>query len=333
VDEAEHTTSNDIAERAAALAARAQELAARANEAHETEEELATLERELAELDAEERALDDELDGPTSESRPPDWTESLARGLDTSGDMVRSVVDQAMSAFDGDGGDQVNLEQAVEGTPAVSISSGGGAVSITAGAAGIIRVQGVRRGRRGEELPPAALALRDGMVYITTPRSSWRSRPVRLTIQVPKGCPLDLRTSGGGIDVAGVDGPLRAKTGGGGVLVADTVGRVDLTTGGGSIEVIRADGEVRVRTGGGSVQIEGRLSGDCAALTGGGSITVAVRPGTSLEVRGHGHGYAATSEVPGVTSSQGRLEGRIGDGTGGALRLRTGGGAVRIVPA
>jgi len=114
---------------------------------------------------------------------------------------------------------------------------------------------------------------------------------VHFTITIPQVYNVDLRTSGGGITVADVEGEVRSqtsggglrfgkingpvwgRTSGGGIKLEEAQGNVDVQTSGGSITIGSVDGEVEAKTSGGSIHIV-RSKGSVAARTSGGSITV-----------------------------------------------------------
>jgi len=83
--------------------------------------------------------------------------------------------------------------------------------------------------------------------------------------------PATLKTSGGSITVGGSRMNVVAKTSGGSITIGDARGSVEAKTSGGSITITRADGDVEARTSGGSIRIED-ATGAVNASTSGGSI-------------------------------------------------------------
>ena len=196
------------------------------------------------------------------------------------------------------------------------------------------------------------------------------STRVRFDLQVPRGYPVELRTSGGRIDVRGLTASVRAATSGGSVAVQDVTGTVDAHTSGGSIEAERLNGPTRlttsgggiavtdstgdldVHTSGGSIQIR-NVDGRVAAHTSGGGIRVELRAnrgvtlgtaGGSITLRlprdAHGSLEAATSggrvtsDFPLTTTRTAAgndLRGSIGGG-GPPISLHTSGGSIHIEP-
>lgn len=99
------------------------------------------------------------------------------------------------------------------------------------------------------------------------------SRKFHLKVSVPEQFNVDLKTSGGGIDVARLTGTVKTNTSGGGLDFADITGDIRGHTSGGGIDVDRCKGDVEVSTSGGGIDAndgEGRLS----LNTSGGGISV-----------------------------------------------------------
>ena len=116
-------------------------------------------------------------------------------------------------------------------------------------------------------------------------------RQLSITVETPREFNADLKSSGGGVQVARLTGTVRAETSGGGlrftdvqgpvtgrtsggsIQVSGAAGNVDVTTSGGSISIGTAAGSVRARTSGGRIHIE-QASGAVSAKTSGGSIKI-----------------------------------------------------------
>jgi hypothetical protein len=97
---------------------------------------------------------------------------------------------------------------------------------------------------------------------------------------------------------------------------------------GGSIRIDGVDGTVRAETMGGSVQVSGRLRGVCCLTTAGGSVSARLASGSNVVVDATGH--SASTDVPGLAATRGRIEGTVGTGADGTVTLRTSGGSVRV---
>lgn len=127
---------------------------------------------------------------------------------------------------------------------------------------------------------------------------------------------MDVRTSGGHIEVSALEGPLRAHTSGGHIRIERVSGRVEAHTSGGSVRA-RFD---RGNTHGGVLE------------TSGGSIHVALDPAVNLELDASTSGGHVASDIP--IKVVGRISGRSLRGTLGSggelLKLHTSGGSIHL---
>ena len=83
-------------------------------------------------------------------------------------------------------------------------------------------------------------------------------------IMVPRRFNLELKSAGGGVTLAGVEGTFRGATGGGSLVIEHVYGEADLSTGGGDVRVSDSELAGSVGTGGGEVQfrnVKGSLNG------------------------------------------------------------------------
>ena len=105
---------------------------------------------------------------------------------------------------------------------------------------------------------------------------NWSGRctmDARYTVRVPKAFNSELRTGGGTIMVAELNGTMSADTSGGKLKFTKLKGPTGATTSGGSIELNGCDGPLKVDTSGGRIEaIDG--TGTLEARTSGGSIVV-----------------------------------------------------------
>lgn len=92
----------------------------------------------------------------------------------------------------------------------------------------------------------------------------------QFTVEVPRDYPVDLRTSGGGIDVRDLSASVHARTSGGGARVRNVVGAVDVHTSGGSIDAERLDGPAELRSSGGGIAVRDSTGGLELRTSGGG---------------------------------------------------------------
>ena len=162
----------------------------------------------------------------------------------------------------------------------------------------------------------------------------------------------ELRTSGGSIQASQLAGNLRAFTSGGSVRVQVVHGDANLGTSGGGIEADAVDGALVARTSGGWVHINGvsghvdaRTSGGSIVaelakgdsqggdlFTSGGSIEAKIDPAANLEIEASTSGGGVESDLP--LRVTGRFAHDYLNGTLGAggnvLRMHTSGGSIHI---
>lgn len=159
---------------------------------------------------------------------------------------------------------------------------------------------------------------------------SWDEYDVQWNIRVPAHYNLDVRTSGGSIDLADIGGTVEAKTSGGSIKTGRLAGRAVLKTSGGSIKVGGAAAELEAHTSGGSIDI-GDTTGKVDAKTSGGSITLARVGG---DVHAHTSGGGIRIDDAGGTvdasTSGGSITARLSRQLSGDSRLATSGGGVVV---
>ena len=191
---------------------------------------------------------------------------------------------------------------------------------------------------------------------------------VRFTIEVPRDYPVDLRTSGGGLDLRDLNAAVRAATSGGGVMVQNVAGKVnvhtsggsvdaerlqgsselstsgghidvtdstgdlDLNTSGGGIQIRDDDGKVDAHTSGGSIRAQLRANHGINLSTSGGSIIVLLPEGIHASVDAETTAGRVTSDFP-LSATQvtdrSHLRGAIGGG-GAPISLHTSAGDIRL---
>jgi DUF4097 and DUF4098 domain-containing protein YvlB len=194
---------------------------------------------------------------------------------------------------------------------------------------------------------------------------SW-SQEGRVEVKVPHQYNIDIRTSGGDIVVAQLQGDARAKTSGGDIKVTEMHGPVEMSTSGGDVRAEQIDGNTRLNTSGGDIDVA-RVTGDLDAKTSGGYIHLndisgkvlartssgnviasGIRGDSELKTSGgdiratidgkiaaHTSGGNVTAELIGanrgisVSSSGGDLTVRVPKNTTGQLNASTSGGSVK----
>lgn len=94
---------------------------------------------------------------------------------------------------------------------------------------------------------------------------------VSYTVTVPREFNLDLRTSGGDIEVGSIKGTVKARTSGGDLKFAKIDGSVDGHTSGGNIQLEEGTAKANLHTSGGDIFV-GRAGGPTSVTTSGGNI-------------------------------------------------------------
>lgn len=120
---------------------------------------------------------------------------------------------------------------------------------------------------------------------------------VRFIVTVPSKYHMDLKTSGGSIQLGDIEGRVKVKTSGGSLKMANIDGPVTGNTSGGSIKLQNCTDDVNVHTSGGSIRL-GHIEGEVTAVTSGGSITVEEVMGTVNATTSGGSISAYISKQP-----------------------------------
>ncbi len=172
-----------------------------------------------------------------------------------------------------------------------------------------------------------------------------RSISIGFSVKTPVKSSASLRTSGGNIAVAGLNGTQLVKTSGGNLHLESLSGRVDAKTSGGNIHISESKAEFNASTSGGNIllnNIEGHLevatsggnikaeniSEGLVAKTSGGSINL-TNVQNNVEV-GTSGGSINMNEVSGsikANTSGGNIKANISK-LSGILDLRTSGGSI-----
>jgi DUF4097 and DUF4098 domain-containing protein YvlB len=164
----------------------------------------------------------------------------------------------------------------------------------------------------------------------------------------------DLHTSGGGIELESISGIVEASTSGGSISGVDLGASADLSTSGGGISVEALAGDLRAETSGGSITIKdagGKVDADTSGgsitayfgagnnaggslSTSGGRIVAYIDPDASFDLQASSSGGGVTVDLP--VTVQGKVSRRSVrgqiNGGGATLRLHTSGGGVSLRP-
>ncbi len=148
--------------------------------------------------------------------------------------------------------------------------------------------------------------------------SLFKSKPsvnFNATLSVPESIDVDLHTSGGHIEIDGVEGdvaartsgghmnlaniggPVNAHTSGGSITASDLRSAADLSTSGGRIKVDSIAGNSKLKTSGGSISATG-VNGPLDAKTSGGSITATFPRGIDADTVLKTSGGGITAKLP-----------------------------------
>ncbi|HEX2836036.1 MAG TPA: DUF4097 family beta strand repeat-containing protein [Thermoanaerobaculia bacterium] len=156
---------------------------------------------------------------------------------------------------------------------------------------------------------------------------------VQWNVRVPSRYNVNVRTSGGSIDLADIGGTVDARTSGGSIKTGKLAGDAQLKTSGGSIRVAGASSELEAHTSGGSIEI-GDAIGRVEAKTSGGSITLA-RVGGNVFARTSGGGIRiedAGGTVDASTSG-GSITASLSRPLSNDSKLSTSGGGITVALA
>lgn len=115
-------------------------------------------------------------------------------------------------------------------------------------------------------------------------------------ILVPQEFNIDLITSGGSLEIAGIQGNIKGETSGGNIVLADLQGDLQLLTAGGHINLDNLIANGEVKTSGGNI-IANNIEGELSLKTSGGNIQI---DGAEFdgEVKTHG-GHLSINDVKG----------------------------------
>ena len=193
---------------------------------------------------------------------------------------------------------------------------------------------------------------------------------VRFTIDVPRDYPVQIQTSGGGLDVRKLTASVAGRTSGGAITLQDLIGSISVHTSGGSIsaerlngpaelqtssgsiDIVDSTGDLDARTSGGSIDLKS-IAGRVTAVTSGGSIVAEVHTNRGVFLKSSGgtitlllpenvrasidaqtSGGGAHSQLP-LSSTElaerSHLRGAI-NGGGEPIFLRTAGGSIHVEP-
>ncbi|HAP35364.1 MAG TPA: hypothetical protein DCQ28_05265 [Bacteroidetes bacterium] len=150
----------------------------------------------------------------------------------------------------------------------------------------------------------------------------------RFMITVPSQTKLDLRTSGGDIELQGnISADVKGSTSGGNITIEKVKGTVSMSTSGGDVKTGDIEGKADLRTSGGNITLA-NVNGEATVSTSGGDISIE-RVAKKLDARTSG-GDIEVGDIGGDASlSTAGGDVRVGKVSGSAY-LRTAGGDLNL---
>lgn len=147
---------------------------------------------------------------------------------------------------------------------------------------------------------------------------------ISFVVYTPREMSSDLNTSGGHIEVLGLDGNQDIATSGGHLDLADLKGTIEARTSGGHIDIADVRGDVEARTSGGHIDVQ-KSEGSLKVKTSGGHIDLADVSGT-VEASTSGGNISANLNTVGkfvdLKTSGGNVEVSVPGNVGFDLKLR-----------
>ncbi|HSJ90708.1 MAG TPA: DUF4097 family beta strand repeat-containing protein [Ilumatobacter sp.] len=111
-----------------------------------------------------------------------------------------------------------------------------------------------------------------GDAVTVRPRSRWRGRSARMTIDVPRGAGVEIRTASADVTLAGELGVTRVRTASGNVRAAE-VAELDVSTASGDIRVHGVGNDTSAASVSGALEVT-EIGGRLAATTASGDVRV-----------------------------------------------------------
>jgi DUF4097 and DUF4098 domain-containing protein YvlB len=154
---------------------------------------------------------------------------------------------------------------------------------------------------------------------------------VQFEVRVPAQTRVTVDTSGGGINISGIQGPVVANTSGGGIGITDIVGDVDVDTSGGGIDLRNIKGRVTAETSGGGIDAD-NIEGSVKAESSGGSIELArVTGDIDADTSGGGIRIVEAGGRVKADTSGGGIEASFAKGNSLGGSLETSGGGIKVM--
>jgi hypothetical protein len=216
----------------------------------------------------------------------------------------------------------------------LTLKSDSGSISIESHSKETVEVEVRRKGKNSDNFEVSIDHQGDDVLIVGERKGSWISYNlgIHYEIKVPEKYNVNLKTGGGSISLADLNGEVNAKTSGGSISLGRIAGDIEVNTSGGSISVDEVMGEIDAHTSGGSIKatISKQPKEDSELSTSGGSISVRLAEDIAVDLYAKTSGGRVSSEfdIEGTVKKT-KIRGKI-NGGGPNLELKTSGGSVRI---
>jgi hypothetical protein len=240
--------------------------------------------------------------------------------------LVCAALVVALAALPAAAGDRIEKSLKLAPGGRLYVEADSGQVAVTGSADGGATVVVTSKTQDLEERWALAFEETPGQLRVTSKRKgpgggtllgwltgSASNNAPKFEIRVPRETQVSVRTAGGAIHLASLEGAATLETAGGSIKILEVTGDTTASTAGGSIDVSKLVGDLSAETAGGSVRVSG-VTGNARVETAGGSI--------SLEgVGGHVQAATAGGSIDAGLESANSLGGRLKT-SGGSIRLR-----------
>lgn len=216
----------------------------------------------------------------------------------------------------------------------LSIDTDSGSIEIVSHNNDSVDVRVEKKGRNSEDFEVTFSHNGDDVKIVGDRKGvfSWGNSSAHFIVRVPERYNVDLKTSGGSIELSSLNGRVEAYTSGGSIKLGQIKGDVDVKTSGGSIRVDGVAGTINAHTSGGSIKaiISEQPIGDSRLTTSGGSVSAQLLGSIAVDLTASTSGGRVHSEFEvNGTVKKTKIEGEI-NGGGPKLILKTSGGSVKI---
>lgn len=216
----------------------------------------------------------------------------------------------------------------------LSIDTDSGSIEIVSHNNDSVDVRVEKKGRNSEDFEVTFSHDGDDVKVVGDRKGvfSWGNSGAHFIVSVPERYNVDLKTSGGSIELSSLKGKVDAYTSGGSIRLGQITGDVDVKTSGGSIRVDDVAGTINAHTSGGSIKarVSKQPVSDSRLTTSGGGVSVQLFSSIAVDLTASTSGGRVSSEfeVNGAIKKN-RIKGSI-NGGGPKLILKTSGGSVNI---